>query len=236
MRYAARVADQEIEHEGRDLIRARVAVWRAQAWTAWLPSMVVLPGAIILTPMVVEVLRSEIWPSRRGHVGMRVGELAEYAVPVLIMYGALAFLASSRVQRARFVPRVNRRMIVLMRGVRVGIVIACGASIVWCLGLVAVRQRSDGGAEAHVPLLLSILGGLVLTGWVGIRRRVALQCGRCGYAIGSVWRAGEVCPECGNAWKGVGGLRRCRRISGWWLIAGVGLIVLGGVLGFLGWN
>ncbi len=243
--YAARVADQRRKSEAEELIRARVSVWRAQAWTSWLPAMVVLPGVFAGGSTIVDAVHASL---RGGCViTYRPIDVAILTAITPVPYGLLWLIGYGL---RRLAPRMRGRQMPLAfadlvgRGVTLILVILVGlwigGGLLFVVGTLAFGDHDQhaGRMEPEEALdmlgaLSGVAGGLILTGWVGIRRRDALRCARCDYPIGSVRRGGEVCPECGNAWKRVGGLRRWRRISIWWLVGAVGLIVLAGAMQFV---
>lgn len=233
--YAARVANDGGQSQGRELIRARVAVWRAQAWTSWLPAMVILP-------VVIFVIRNV--PTIVEYASARDPELLDLVLPNFLFNSitlgggliALCLISWGLQWRA---PRLGPNEAWL----RLGYLISYGISMIWvvlsALGVVgdlvgaALATESPSHGLPIIDEAVFLAAGLFITCWVGIRRRVDLQCARCGYEIGSLRRAGDRCPECRNKWKRVGGLRRFRRISIWWLVGGLGLIVMAGAMRFV---
>lgn len=233
MRYAARMGDEGRKSEARALIRARVAVWRAQVWTSWLPAMVVLPGVMLGGSTLVNVAYDVRHPGifRSEPLGIAVGTAVGLAF--FIPYVLLCFVAYGL---QRLSPRMKGRQMPLAFADLIGRMVTIAQIFLGGIALAFVSFASTAeAARGHpdwggVAIGIALAGCLVLIFWVGIRRRVALRCARCGYPIGSVRRAGEVCPECGNTWKRVGGLRAFRRISSWWLVGGLGLLVMGSVV------
>lgn len=244
MLYAARVADKRDQYEGRELIRARVAVWRADAWTSWLPAMMVLPVVMIGGTFFVDTLRAWLRPSFREAGPLDVAVVAALACAPMglmlgIAYGIRRLTPHSKGRHwglaiADLIGRGVTLILVVIAGLWVG-----GASCLVLLSFVLGERfaRPPDGDERFemVGILADTVGAVMLTGWVGIRRRCEVRCARCGYQIGSARRAPEVCTECGNQWKRIGGLDRFRRISVWWLVGGVGSILVGSVLRYVAW-
>ena len=231
------MSDERRKSEARSLIRARVAVWRAEVWTSRLPAIVVLPAVMIVWRDVPRIVEATV----RGENEYLSYRLPDFGVNAAIFLGGLVILWLIRYALRGAATTMEHSK------VRLGAANAVGrwlVRIVSFLAVVAVVLDTYGRFQS-VPLDTAILGtlvetaylagGLILTCWVGIRRPVDVQCARCGYAIGSVRRASDVCPECRNRWKRVGGLRRFRRISIWWLVGGIGLLVMGGMVQALAW-
>ena len=233
--YAARVADKRDQYEGRELIRARVAVWRAEVWTSWLPAMMVLPVVMVVWPGVLGIIKAIL----RGENESLSYLLPEFVENAAIWGGGLVALLLVRHALIRFAPSPHRFQFVLGLAWMLGRFISVILMFLGVVYILLALIMPTGDRPSDVELLIRFVevtntaGGVMLTGWVGIRRRVEVRCARCGYEIGSVRRAPEVCPECRNRWKRVGGLRGIRRISVWWLVGGVGLILAGSVVRLL---
>lgn len=242
MLYAARVADKRDQYEGRELIRARVAVWRADAWTSWLPAMMVLPVVMIGGTFFVDTLRAWLRPSFREAGPLDVAVVAALACAPMglmlgIAYGIRRLTPHSKGRHwGLAIADLIGRGVTLILVVIAGLWVGGGLSVGLVLFVMGEERAPDAGESLDmIGVVASAVGAVILTGWVGIRRRVELRCARCGYQIGSVRRAPEVCTECGNQWKRIGGLDRFRRISVWWLVGGLGLIVVGSVVRYFAW-
>src|SRR5262245_43764454 len=85
---------------------------------------------------------------------------------------------------------------------------------------------ANGLWSIAAPALL--LGGVVVVVWalLGDPARGRRRCPRCWYELSSA-PLGQPCPECGQATMKERHLRRARRR---WRLAGVGVLMIGGVL------
>lgn len=201
--------------------------------------MVVLPGVIFVASEIPRIIFNVV----RWRSGYLQHTLPEFVLYLVACVGAFAILWAISRGLERAAPGMKHPKVFLAaadvvgRGITLLEVILLGIGV--CVGaFFTLSQALDGSIDLDeafylIHTLALIAAGLFLTGWVGIRRRTPIGCARCGYRIGSVRAAGEVCPECGNRWMRVGELRRFRRISSWWLVGAIALLVLDGAAWFV---
>ncbi len=241
------MGNERRKNKAQTVIRARVAAWRAEVWTSCLPAMVVLPSILLGGSTIVDTLQRWLEP---GFVHAGPLDVAVVTALTCVPFGLMLLIAYGI---RRLAPHMKGRQMGLAfadlvgRGVTLIQVIVVGLWIGGAMIMIAIAfasPRDERRATTMQPsealdmlgVLVGVAGGLFLTGWVGIRRRAPIRCARCGYPVGSVRAAGEVCPECGNRWMRIGELRRFRRISIWWLVGGIGCFVFASAMRYMAWR